>query len=249
MDLQGCRVLITGGSRGIGRAIALALAKEQCKIGINYVSHPDAAGLTVKEVEQLGGQAVALAGDVGHKDQAYQMVRQFQKTFGSIDVLINNAGMSIPGTILTLSEEDWQRGLDVHMSGTFYCTRAVVPSMIERCSGKIILMSSVSALRGGPSFMAYAAVKAGVLGFTRCLAYDLAEYGITVNALCPGLIDTDFHAATTPERRANNINNRVPLHRYGTAEEVADAALLLLRNDYITGEAITIDGGLAMRIV
>jgi NAD(P)-dependent dehydrogenase (short-subunit alcohol dehydrogenase family) len=109
-------------------------------------------------------------------------------------------------------------------------------------------MSSVSALRGGPNFMAYAAVKAGLLGFTRCLAADLAEYGITVNALCPGLIDTDFHAATTPERRAHNINNRVPLHRYGTAEEIAEAALLLLRNDYITGEALTVDGGLTMRI-
>jgi 3-oxoacyl-[acyl-carrier protein] reductase len=248
VELRGCRTLITGGSRGIGRAIALALAWKGGRIGINYVHNSDAAKRTAQEVHQLGGGAVVLAGDVACKEQAEGVVQQFVESVGGIDILVNNAGMPVPGSISTLTDEAWQRAIGVHLNGAFYCTRAAVPHMIEQRSGKIIVMSSVAALRGVPNGLAYCVVKSGLLAFTRCLAHDLADYGITVNALCPGLIETDFHGSISPEVWEHNIKDRVPMHRYGQPEEVADAALFLLRHDYITGEMIVIDGGLSMRI-
>jgi len=248
VDLQRCRALITGGSRGIGRAIALALAREEGRVGINYYRHQEAAEETAEAVRELGGEAVVLRGDVSERKEAKRMIQGFLAVFGGIDILVNNAGMNVPGTITGLTDEAWQRALGVHLSGAFYCTRAAVPSMIEQGRGKILIMSSVSGLRGGTNYLAYGTVKAGLLGFTRCLARDLADDGILVNAICPGITETDFHADMSPEARERNKQQRVPLHRFARPEEVADVALFLLRNDYITGETVVLDGGLTMRI-
>jgi 3-oxoacyl-[acyl-carrier protein] reductase len=249
MKLQACRTLITGASRGLGRAIAYALAREGGKLGINYAGNLRAAEETAAEVRRLGGEAILLKGDVAVKADAERITHEFVAGYQGVDILVNNAGMNVQGSIQTLTDEAWQRGLDVHLNGAFYCTRAALPYMMDKRSGSILVMSSVAGFRGVPNIVGYAVVKAGLIAFTRCVAMDVADYNIRVNALCPGLIDTDFHASTTPERREHNIKNRVPLHRYGTADEVAEAALALLRNDFITGETLTIDGGMSMRIV
>ena len=248
MDFKGSRTLITGASRGIGRAIALALAERGGKVGINYVNNAAAAADVVREVQARGSEALLLQGDVADKEQAESIVQQFVEHYGGIDALVNNAGSAMNGTIFTLTDEDWQHTIGVHVNGAFYCTRAAARHMIEQKHGRIVNMSSVAALRGVPNATAYAMVKAALVSFTQCTAMDLADYGITVNAVCPGLIDTDFHAATPSDKRAYNTEKRVPLHRYGTAGEVAEAALFMLQSDFITGETIVVDGGMSMRI-
>lgn len=248
MDFKGSRTLITGASRGIGRAIALALAERGGKVGINYVNNAAAAADVVREVQARGSEALLLQGDVADKEQAESIVQQFVEHYGGIDALVNNAGSAMNGTIFTLTDEDWQRTIGVHVNGAFYCTRAAARHMIAQKHGRIVNMSSVAALRGVPNATAYAMVKAALVSFTQCTAMDLADYGITVNAVCPGLIDTDFHAATPSDKRVYNTEKRVPLHRYGTAGEVAEAALFMLQSDFITGETIIVDGGMSMRI-
>lgn len=248
MDIRGSRTLITGASRGIGKAIALALAKHSGKLGINYVNNIAAATEVAAAVQACGGEAVLLEGDVADKEQAESLVARFVGHFGGIDALVNNAGSAMNGTIFTLTDDDWHRTIAVHVNGAFYCTRAAARHMVEQKHGRIVNMSSVAALRGVPNSTAYALVKAALVSFTQCTAMDLADHGITVNAVCPGLIDTDFHAATPPDRRAYNTEKRVPLHRYGTADEVADAVIFMLQSDFITGETIVVDGGMSMRI-
>ncbi|MBK8022838.1 MAG: 3-oxoacyl-ACP reductase FabG [Chloroflexi bacterium] len=248
MNFTGSRTLITGASRGIGKAIALALAARGGKVGINYANNASAASDVAQAVQAQGGEALILHGDVADKAQAESLVERFVEHFGGIDALVNNAGSAMNGSILTLTDEDWHRTLGVHVNGAFYCTRAAARHMVKQKHGRIVNMSSVAALRGVPNATAYAMVKAALVSFTQCTAMDLADHGITVNAVCPGLIDTDFHAATPPDKRAYNTEKRVPLHRYGTAQEVADAVIFMLQSDFITGETIVVDGGMSMRI-
>jgi len=248
MELKDAVALVTGGSRGIGAATALALAREGAMVGVNYQSNADAANKVVGQIQALGRKAVAVRADVANGDQVRAMVTQVVSALGPVDVLINNAGGPIPGTIDQITEKVWWQGLAVHLDGPFHCTRAVVESMKQRRRGVIINVSSVAALRGAPGNFAYQTVKAAIQGFTRGLARDLADCNVRVNCISPGLIDTDFHAALPAEKKQMFCDVRVPLHRFGTPGEVADAIVTLVRNDYVTGENLTIDGGLTMRI-
>ena len=249
MELKGTRALVTGASRGIGRAIALALAEAGAAcVGISYLNHAEQASSLAKEIEAAGSHALILSGDTGVQEQAEAMVRSFVAEAGGIDILVNNAGTSAPGRIDTVSPEAWDHTLRVHVSGPFWSSRIAAPVMMTQKHGRILNLTSIAGRRGVSGAIAYSTAKAAVVGFTQSLARELADYNILVNALSPGLIDTDFHAATPAEIRKKNVDIRVPLHRYGSAEEVAEAALFLLRSDYITGEIMTIDGGLGMRV-
>ncbi|MSR64873.1 MAG: SDR family oxidoreductase [Verrucomicrobiae bacterium] len=248
MDPTNAVALVTGSSRGIGAATALALARAGAHVGVNYQSNAAAANSVVEQIKAIGRKAIAVKADVSDGDQVRGLVAHVVSALGPIDILINNAGGSIPGTIDQITEKAWWQGLAVHLDGPFHSTRAVVESMKQRRRGVIVNLSSVAALRGAPGNFAYQTVKAAIQGFTRGLARDLAEFGIRVNCISPGLIDTDFHAALPPEKKQLFCDLRVPLHRFGTPEEVADAILTLVQNDYVTGENLTVDGGLTMRI-
>ena len=249
MELNGTRALVTGASRGIGRAIALALAQEGAAcVGISYLNQAEQATGLAKEIEAAGSRALVLSGDAGVQEQAEEIVRRFIAEAGGIDILVNSAGASAPGRIDTVSPEVWDHTLRVHVSGPFWSSRIAAPVMMSQKHGRILNIGSIAGHRGIIGAIAYSTAKAAIVGFTLSLARELADYNILVNALAPGLIDTDFHAKTPPEIRKNNVDNRVPLHRYGSAKEEAEAALFLLRSDYITGEVLTIDGGLEMRV-
>jgi 3-oxoacyl-[acyl-carrier protein] reductase len=249
MEIEGTRALVTGGSRGIGRAIALALARAGAAwVGISYLSQKEQACALAHDLEAAGARALVLSGDMGIQEEAEEVVRRFIAEAGSIDILVNNAGTSAPGRIDTVSPALWDHTLRVHVSGPFWCSRVAAPVMMAQRRGRILNITSIAGRRGVAGAIAYSTAKAAIVGFTKSLARELADYNILVNALSPGLIDTDFHAKTPPEVRKNNVDNRIPLHRYGTAEEVAEAALFILRSDYITGETLPVDGGLEMRV-
>lgn len=249
MELRGVRALVTGASRGIGRAIALALASEGAAcVGIGYLSMVKLARRVAQEIEAAGSRAILLPGDIRVQEHAEGIVHRFITEAGGIDVLVNNAGQPAPGYIYTIAPEEWDRALSLHVSAPFWSSRVAVETMMLQRSGRILNISSLAARRGVAGAVAYCTAKSAVIGFTRSLARELVDYGILVNALAPGIVDTDFHAEDTPEFRQNATENRIPLHRYGTAAEIAQAALFVLRHDYVTGEVLAVDGGLGMRV-
>jgi NAD(P)-dependent dehydrogenase (short-subunit alcohol dehydrogenase family) len=191
---------------------------------------------------------MAVEAEVSDKAQVHQMVERVIAEFGRLDVLVNNAGGPAHGTIEGVTEETWRRAIAVHLDGAFYCTRAAIPHMKKSGEGAIVNISSVAGLRGCPGSVAYQMVKCAIQAFTRGCARDLADYNIRVNCVSPGIIRTDFHAAMTEEQKKFNLEKRIPLHREGKPEQVAEAILLLVTNDYITGENIVVDAGLTMRI-
>lgn len=242
-------VVVTGAGskRGIGRTTALAFAQEGATVVVGDVNYEG-----VKEVEKIikgmGGKSLAIRLDVSIEEDVNTLVKQTMKQFGRIDVLINNAGIAQPiiGRVMEVSLEDWERIITVNLTGTFLCTKAVLPYMIENKYGRIVNMSSVAGKCGGLfGGVHYSAAKAGILGFTRALAREVASYGITVNAICPGAIETDFRGdKETPEFKAELLKP-ILVHRFGKTEEVAATALFLSSPEsaYIVGEAININGG------
>jgi NAD(P)-dependent dehydrogenase (short-subunit alcohol dehydrogenase family) len=243
------RALVTGASRGIGRAIVLGLAAAGAScLGINYIANLGRAEEVAAAACPMGCGAVLLPGDIGVRAQAEAVVRRFIEEAGGIDILVNNAGQAQPGSIQTVESEAWERALSVHVNGAFWCCRVAVPAMIAAGGGRILNISSIAGRRGVAGAIAYVTAKAAVIGFTQGLARELADYNILVNAIAPGIVETDFHAGDSEEFRRHSTQNRIPVHRYGNPEEVADAALMVLRNDYITGEVIAVDGGLGMRV-
>ena len=248
MDLQGKKALVTGGSRGIGRATALLLAQEGADVAINYVSNEQAAQDVAKRIEALGRRTLTLQGDVGDPDQVEAMFAVIGERWGGVDVLVNNAGGRCDGTVLETDESDWERTLGVHVLGTVRCCRLALPAMIEKRQGVIVNISSTAGLRGVRRMAAYATAKAAVAHFTRCLAVEASDHNVRVNCVAPGITETDFHAATPPEFLKHSVDNRIPLHRIGKPEEAAQAVAFLVKNDYVTGEVVTVDGGLTMRI-
>jgi NAD(P)-dependent dehydrogenase (short-subunit alcohol dehydrogenase family) len=237
--------VITGGTRGIGLAIASALLHNGAKVVINGRSAtPEAEGL----IGNHGASRAAFAaGDVSVPELAKALIDQAAKRFGQVDILVHSAGGPAPGKIADLSPETWMQAFAVHVHPVFHLFRAAHPHLAKQ-GGAVLLVSSVAGLRGCPGAVAYQTVKGALIPLARALAFDHAAEGIRVNVLAPGIIRTRFHDAMTETARAHNIANRIPLRREGSADDVASAALELIRNDFVTGEVMTIDGGMAMRI-
>lgn len=247
MQLTGKTAVITGGSRGIGKAIALTLAASGANVVINYTSSKEAADAVVEEAKALGVSAVAVKADVSKSEEVESLVKEVLNHFDSIDILINNAGITRDNLIIRMTEEDFEKVIDTNLKGAFLCTKSVGKIMIKQKSGKIINMSSVVGIIGNAGQSNYAAAKAGLIGFTKSMAKELAKRGITVNAIAPGFIETDM-TAELPEKAKEEFMRNVPLGRSGKPEDVANAVLFLSSkySDYITGQVINIDGGMVM---
>ncbi|RKY72866.1 MAG: SDR family NAD(P)-dependent oxidoreductase [Candidatus Latescibacterota bacterium] len=248
MDLGGKKALVTGASRGIGKATALALAKEGADVAINYVNNGNLASEVAEQIESMGSKTLVLQADVGDSQQVKSMFRTIKQQWGGVDVLVNNAGGRCDGALLELDESSWNRALEVHLLGTVRCCRLALPAMIERREGAVVNVGSVAGLRGVKDIAAYATVKAAIMHLTRCLAMEVSQHNVRVNCVAPGIIDTDFHTVTPAEVKKHAVDNRIMLHRLGRPEEVAQTIVFLVKNDYITGEVLMVDGGLTMRI-
>ncbi len=244
-NLQEKVAIVTGASRGIGRATALALASEGASVVVNYASSSGAADAVVAEIEKLGSQAIAVKANAGNAEEVDQLIAATMEKFGRIDVLVNNAGITRDTLLLRMKPEDWQAVIDVNLTGVFLCTRAVSKIMLKQKSGRIINITSVAGQMGNPGQANYSAAKAGVIGFTRTVARELAPRSITVNAVAPGFIATDM----TNDLNAEPILQMIPLARYGQPEEVAGMIQFLAANPaaaYITGQVFNVDGGMVM---
>ncbi len=245
--LAGRVALVTGGSRGLGKAIAQALAAAGASVAVNYQSGQQAADAVVSEIAAAGGKAVAVAGDVGDPAAIDALFDATQRQLGPIDILVNNAGIARDGLLLRMSVDDWDRVLDVDLRGAFLCTKAALRGMIRRRWGRIINVSSVVGLMGNAGQANYAAAKAGLLGLTRASAREVASRGITVNAIAPGFVETDMTATLNTAQR-DAVLRAVPLERFATPAEVAPAVVFLASDAaaYITGQVLAIDGGMVM---
>lgn len=237
-DLKGRVALITGSSRGIGRAIALALAEAGADIALNFQSRAAEAGAVQSQILQMGRRCVSIQADVSLATEVARLVSGAQDQLGPIDVLVNNAGISRPQPIEEITEQDWDQVAAVNLKSCFLVTQAVLPGMRARQWGRIINLSSVAAQLGGVVGPHYAASKAGMLGLTHFYAQRLAKEGITVNAIAPALVETEMVKAN-PNARAD----RIPIGRFGTPDETAAVALMLACNGYITGQTINVNGG------
>jgi 3-oxoacyl-[acyl-carrier protein] reductase len=244
-NLQGKVALVTGASRGIGRATALALASEGSAVMVNYASSSSAAAEVVAEIEANGGRAIAFKANVANSDEVNQLIAATMEKFGRIDVLVNNAGITRDTLLLRMKLEDWQAVIDLNLTGVFLCTRAVSKIMLKQKSGRIINITSVAGQMGNAGQSNYSASKAGVIGFTKTVARELAPRAITVNAVAPGFIATDM----TDGLKADAILQMIPLARYGQPEEVAGMIQFLASSPaaaYITGQVFNVDGGMVM---
>jgi len=240
-------VVVTGASRGLGRAIAEEVARGGAKVVVNYSRSQEPAEELVNEISESGGEAIAVQADVSDAEQAQKLIDQAIEEYGRIDVLVNNAGINIDRTLKKLSVDDWDKVIQVDLNSAFYTVHAVLPHMTEQGGGKIINMSSFVGEAGNIGQANYSAAKAGLLGFTKTAAKELARIGITVNAICPGFIETDM-VASIPEDARDKLLKTVPLGRFGQPEEIARAVCYLVEDgDYITGQSLDINGGVYIR--
>jgi 3-oxoacyl-[acyl-carrier protein] reductase len=238
-DLNGHTALVTGGSRGIGAAIALALAEAGAAVAVNYRERATEADAVAAKIKDMGGRAIATAADVSQASAVAKMLDQVASTLGAIDILVNNAGIAIVGGIDDLTESDFDATIAVNLKSAFLCTQAVVPAMRAKKWGRIVNISSGAARGGGAIGVHYNASKAGMEGLTRGYAARLVREGITVNAVAPTLIETDMM------RGRSDLARNIPLGRLGHPDEVAQAVLMVLGNDYMTGQTIALNGGMA----
>lgn len=247
MQLKGKTAVVTGGSRGIGRAVALQLAEAGANVVVNYTSNSEAALAVVGEIEKKGVRGMAVKADVSKSDEVENLVNEVLKVFDSIDILINNAGITRDNLIIRMTEQDFDDVINTNLKGAFICTKAISKVMIKQKSGKIINVSSVVGIIGNAGQSNYAAAKAGIIGFTKSMAKELAKRGINVNAVAPGFIETDMTSGLSDKVKEEFAKN-IPLMRAGKPEDIAKAVLFLASeySDYITGQVINIDGGMVM---
>lgn len=240
IDLHHRVALVTGGSRGIGKAIALSLAKAGAAVAVNFRERADEAASVIEVIHRSGGRAAAIGADVSIAAAVHGMVRDVESRLGSIDILVNNAGMSAARGLDDITEEDFDLTIAVNLKSAFLCTQAVLPGMRARRWGRIVNMSSIGARIGASTVsVAYGASKAGIEGLTRAYAVRLAPEGVTVNAIAPGLVDTDMGKPLIEA----GVGARIPVGRIGTGDDIAQAVLLLVGDDYITGQTLAVNGG------
>jgi acetoacetyl-CoA reductase len=243
-DLTGRACLVTGGSRGIGRAIALELGRHGASVAVGYAQNQEAAEAVALEIETSGGQSFAFGCDVQDADAVEPAVATVIERFGKIDVLVNNAGITRDRSLAKMSLEEWDAVVGTNLTSVFHVTARVLPHMVKAGYGRIVSISSVVGLHGSFGQANYAAAKAGIIGFTKSAALEVARKGVTVNAIAPGYIETEMIAAMPDEVRAR-ILERIPMGRFGRPEEIAQAvAFLVSSGDYITGQVIEINGGM-----
>ena len=247
MLLENKGAVVTGGSRGIGRAVAEALAAEGATVAVIYAGNIKAAEDTVRTIEEAGGKAFAVQCDVADEDAVTDMVKMVHEKLGTIDVFVNNAGITCDGLLMRMKREDWDAVLSTNLTGVYNCTKAVTKIMMKQRSGSIINMTSVVGETGNAGQANYAAAKAGVIGFTKSVAKELASRNIRVNAVAPGCIDTDMTAVLSDAVKEEMIKS-IPLGRTAAPEEVAQAVVFLAsqKAGYITGQTLNVDGGMVM---
>jgi 3-oxoacyl-[acyl-carrier protein] reductase len=245
MDFKNKRVLVTGGSRGLGKAVTMAFARQGARVGFSYLTDDKSAEETRGTLSRLTDQVLVMKADVSSSEDVENMARRIQDAWGGLDVLVNNAGILRDTFLLFLKETDWDRVLDVNLKGTYLCSRAFLKGMISQKSGRIINLASPSALTGRAGQTNYAASKGGIISFTKSLSKEVAKIGITVNALCPGVLETNMTHTLDPEVKSDLLR-MIPMGRFGDPEEVAETVLFLAsrKAGYMTGQVISVDGGL-----
>jgi len=248
MNLQNKAALVTGGTKGIGAAAAIAFAKAGADVAIVGRNNDSDAAAVKNEIEVLGRRCELIVADCAKPEEATRCVNEAAKKLGSLDVLVHSAGGPVNGKLFEISPADWYGAFDIHVHAIFHLCRAAIPLMKPRKEGAIILVSSTAGLRAVHTNIAYQVVKGALPHFTRALAREFADDNIRVNCVAPGVIRTRFHATMSEQQKKLNLEQRIPLHREGTPAQVASLITELVTNDYLTGETFTIDGGLTMRI-
>lgn len=243
--LLGKVAIVTGASRGIGAEIARELAKKGAQVVATYRHNQEEMNNVLKEIQENGGLSVAFKADVSNSEESKQLIEDVLKQFGKVDILINNAGITKDRTFRKMSREEWDQVIDTNLSGAFNTSSAVINHMLEQKYGRIINISSIIGQAGGFGQTNYSASKAGLLGFTKSLALETAKNGITVNAVCPGFIETEMVAAM-PDNVKEAIVAKVPMQRLGKTSEVAEAVLYLIQAEFVTGQELNVNGGLYM---
>jgi 3-oxoacyl-[acyl-carrier protein] reductase len=246
MKLEGKKAIVTGGSRGIGRAIALMYAKEGADVLVNYHSNDAAAKDTVAQIEKLGRKGIAVAADVASYESAQNMVGECIKQLGGVDIVVNNAGVSKPSMLLKMKEEDWDAIIDIHLKAAFNTTQAAGRYMREKKYGKIINVISTAGIFGTIGQINYASAKAGIIGFTKSASRELGRYNVNVNVICPGITKTEMTGKLQSDEKLRKIyEGRIQLGRFAEPEEIAPAFVFLASDDasYITGQVLGVDGG------
>jgi len=245
--LTGKVALVTGASRGIGKAIALRLAEAGADVVVNYAGSEAAAQETVAKIKELGRQAIMIRANVGNAEEVENMVKETLDHMGKLDILVNNAGITRDNLLMRMKEEEWDEVININLKGVFNCIKAVTRPMMKQRSGRIINITSVVGVLGNAGQANYVAAKAGVIGLTKTTARELASRGITVNAVAPGFIETDM-TAVLPEDVKTSLLGQIPLGRLGAADEIAKAVRFLASDDasYMTGQTLHVDGGMYM---
>jgi 3-oxoacyl-(acyl-carrier-protein) reductase len=244
--LEGKTALVTGGSRGIGRAIVVELAREGARVALNYQSSDEKAKAVVDEVAAFGGKVMLAKSNIGVATEARAMVKQVADEFGRLDILVNNAGITRDSSLKKMTDEQWDEVIRTNLNGYFYCTSAAIPVMSDQKYGRIINISSMNGQIAAFGQANYAASKGGIIAFTKTAALELAKSGITVNTVAPGFTDTDMFAAV-PEKIQDQIKSRIPIGRFAKPEEIAKAVIFLAADgDYVTGQQINVNGGAYM---
>lgn len=247
MKLEGKVALVTGASRGIGREIALGLAKQGADVVVNYSGSEERANQVAAEIKELGRNAIAVQCDVSNSESVTSMVKATIDTFGKLDILVNNAGITKDNLLMRMKEDEWDDVININLKGVFLCTKAVTRQMMKQRSGRIINISSIVGVSGNPGQANYVAAKSGVIGLTKTTAKELSSRGITVNAIAPGFITTDMTDKLTEDVK-DQMLKQIPLARFGEPSDIANVVVFLASEDsrYMTGQTLHVDGGMVM---